>query len=67
MAEQRAAPPNVRKRKAGMRQLLVQLRPETIDQLKAAAEQEDRYVYEIIQELVSDYLAHTSFGKKGQG
>jgi hypothetical protein len=54
-------PPKVRTRKGGRRQVLIQLRPETIEQLRAAAEAEDRYVYEIIEELVTDYLAQVNF------
>ncbi|KKC34967.1 hypothetical protein [Devosia psychrophila] len=53
--------PKIRKRKDGRRQVLVQLRPDTIEQLRAAAAAEDRYVYEIIEELVTDYLAQVNF------
>lgn len=56
------AAPNVRKRKGGMRQLLLQMKPDTIDRLKAAALDEDRHVYEIVQELVEEYLDQKSFG-----
>lgn len=53
--------PKARKRKDGRRQVLIQLRPETIEQLRAAAAAEDRYVYEIVEELVADYLAQVNF------
>ena len=45
-----------------MRQLLLQMKPDTIDRLKAAALDEDRHVYEIVQELVEEYLDQKSFG-----
>lgn len=50
-----------RTRKDGRRQVLIQLKPETIDQLRAAAAAEDRYVYEIVEELITDYLAQANF------
>lgn len=62
MADTGVPATKLRKRKGGMRQLLLQMKPDTIDRLKAAAADEDRHVYEIVQELVEEYLDQKSFG-----
>jgi len=51
-----------RVRKDGRRQLLVYLDPELIKKLKKAAIDDDRTVYEIVEDSARDWLAERSGG-----
>jgi hypothetical protein len=51
-----------RVRKDGRRQLLVYLDPELIKKLKKAAIDDDRNVYEIVEDSARDWLAERSGG-----
>ncbi|WP_400768733.1 hypothetical protein [Methylosinus sporium] len=57
--------PAGRVREDGRRSLLVYLDPDLIKNLKKAALDDERHVYEMVEEAVSDYLAWR--GKKRRG
>ena len=55
-----------RSRDDGRRQLLVYMAPEAIRDLKKAALEESRNAYEIVEEIVQEWLAARKKGKRSR-
>jgi hypothetical protein len=67
MARKQAGAKPIRVRKDGRHQLLVYVEPDLIKKLKKAAIDDDRNVYEIVEDLARNWLAARSGGiRKGR-